>query len=75
MHNKTRHLAALGAALILGLSGCASLQQEAATQEPVTPTTKPSASPAYELNDVHFHLTNYVQQGIEISDMLELMGD
>ena len=48
---------------LIYLSGCASLQQEAATPEPVAPVAKPSVSPAYELNDVHFHLTNYVQQG------------
>src|SRR5205809_6377903 len=29
----------------------------------------------YELNDVHLHLTNYVQQGIEIHDFLKTMGN
>lgn len=75
MKNTTSHLAVLGAAFILGLSGCASLQQETATTEPVEPVKAQMASQAYELNDVHFHLTNYVQQGTEIHDMLELMGD
>jgi len=75
MHNKTSYLAALGAAFIIGLSGCASMQQESAGTESVAPVNKPSVSPAYEMNDVHFHLTNYVQQGIEINDMLVLMGD
>jgi hypothetical protein len=27
-----------------------------------------------ELNDVHFHLTNYVQQGTDIHDFLAIMG-
>ena len=27
------------------------------------------------LNDSHFHLTNYVQKGLEITDFLEIMGD
>jgi len=27
-----------------------------------------------ELNDVHFHLTNYIQQGTEIHDFLKIMG-
>ena len=31
--------------------------------------------PAYELNDSHFHLTNYIQQGTEIHRFLEIMGD
>lgn len=27
------------------------------------------------LHDSHFHLTNYVQEGLEIADFLEIMGD
>jgi hypothetical protein len=27
-----------------------------------------------EFNDVHFHLTNYIQQGIDIHDFLNIMG-
>jgi predicted TIM-barrel fold metal-dependent hydrolase len=29
----------------------------------------------YELNDSHFHLTNYVQQGTDIRQFLAIMGD
>jgi hypothetical protein len=29
----------------------------------------------YQLNDTHFHLTNYVQQGIDVRDFLKIMGD
>ncbi len=29
----------------------------------------------YEMNDSHFHLTNYVQQGISVERMLEIMGN
>ncbi len=39
----------------------------------VFPGPLPAAEPI--LNDSHFHLTNYVQQGLEISDFLEIMGD
>ena len=43
---------------------------------------RPQASPAggttapdgYVFNDTHFHLTNYVQEGIEIHDFLKVMG-
>ena len=35
---------------------------------------QPSSSDKYELNDNHFHLTNYIQQGIDIHDFLKLMG-
>jgi hypothetical protein len=34
----------------------------------------PPAAPAYELNDTHFHLTNYVQEGTDIRDFLRIMG-
>ncbi len=35
----------------------------------------PAAEPTYEVNDSHFHLTNYVQQGTDIHRFLEIMGD
>src|SRR5947209_19970648 len=28
-----------------------------------------------EINDVHFHLTNYIQQGTDMHDFLKMMGD
>jgi hypothetical protein len=34
-----------------------------------------AASPQYEVNDSHFHLTNYIQEGTDIHDFLEIMGD
>jgi hypothetical protein len=37
----------------------------------------PAQSPrkSYQLDDCHFHLTNYVQKGIDVHDLLGLMGD
>jgi predicted TIM-barrel fold metal-dependent hydrolase len=29
---------------------------------------------SYELNDAHFHLTNYIQEGTDIHDFLKMMG-
>jgi hypothetical protein len=29
----------------------------------------------YEFNDSHFHLTNYIQEGIDISEFLKIMGN
>ena len=29
---------------------------------------------ANEFNDSHFHLTNYIQQGIDVREFLEIMG-
>jgi Amidohydrolase len=34
----------------------------------------PTSSNAYELNDSHFHLTNYIQEGIDVHDFLRIMG-
>lgn len=34
-----------------------------------------AASRKYELNDSHFHLTNYIQEGTDIHDFLKIMGD
>jgi hypothetical protein len=39
---------------------------------PVTAQSRPSEQP--ELNDSHFHLTNYIQEGTEIHDFLNIMG-
>jgi hypothetical protein len=33
-----------------------------------------AAAPPYVVNDSHFHLTNYVQQGTDIHDFLKIMG-
>ncbi|MCC7258464.1 MAG: amidohydrolase family protein [Gammaproteobacteria bacterium] len=42
---------------------------------PVLVAGQATAEPAYEFNDAHFHLTNYVQQGPDIHRFLEIMGD
>ena len=34
-----------------------------------------SSGKQFELDDVHFHLTNYIQQGTDIHEFLSLMGD
>jgi hypothetical protein len=34
-----------------------------------------SAPKKYELNDSHFHLTNYIQEGTDIRDFLKIMGN
>jgi len=50
-------------ALLLILLGCSV----------ATVQSQSSAAP-YEVNDVHFHLTNYVQQGTDIRDFVKIMG-
>jgi predicted TIM-barrel fold metal-dependent hydrolase len=37
-------------------------------------SAKPTASTPAELNDSHFHLTNYIQEGTDIHDFLTIMG-
>src|SRR5262249_22208216 len=34
----------------------------------------PQPRDGYEVNDTHFHLTNYVQEGTGIRDFLQIMG-
>jgi len=54
---------ALGTALLL-------------TAHPATARPSPAPIPkeAYILNDSHFHLTNYIQEGTDIHDFLRIMG-
>ena len=35
---------------------------------------QPSSSDKFELNDTHFHLTNYIQNGTDIHEFLKMMG-
>jgi predicted TIM-barrel fold metal-dependent hydrolase len=35
----------------------------------------PAAGPAETVNDCHFHLTNYIQEGTDIHDFLRIRGD
>ena len=55
--------ASLWAVLVLGAPICALAQPAAAP------------APNYVVNDSHFHLTNYVQEGTDIHDFLKIMGD
>jgi len=36
---------------------------------------RPAQTNSYLFNDSHFHLTNYIQEGIDIHDLLKIMGD
>ena len=53
----------LWAALVLGAPVCA---PRAAAAAP---------APNYLVNDSHFHLTNYVQEGTDIAEFVKIMGD
>ncbi len=36
--------------------------------------SSPSSQSQAELNDSHFHLTNYIQEGTDLHDFLTIMG-
>ena len=57
--------AALCAALLLAHAIQAAAQPKAATPQPDD----------YLFNDTHFHLTNYIQEGINVRDFLKIMGN
>ena len=60
---KITRLVLFTVALLLVCTGTTTAQSE---------STGPSQ---YEINDVHFHLTNYVQQGTDIHDFVKIMGN
>jgi hypothetical protein len=37
-------------------------------------SSSPQTGDAYDVNDTHFHLTNYIQEGTDIHDFLKIMG-
>jgi len=41
---------------------------------PAVAQTAPGTATGYELNDSHFHLTNYIQEGTDIHKFLDIMG-
>jgi hypothetical protein len=54
--------------LALALAACICLMRGAG------PSHAQRAADAYEFNDAHFHLTNYIQEGIDVRRFLEIMG-
>jgi predicted TIM-barrel fold metal-dependent hydrolase len=64
-------------ALLLTLATFAAGAPELPAASPAKPAAASPAAvaaPAYELNDSHFHLTNYVQEGTDIHEFLKIMG-
>ena len=46
----------------------------AASWSPAAARAQAKPGDSYDFNDSHFHLTNYVQQGIDVRRFLEIMG-
>jgi predicted TIM-barrel fold metal-dependent hydrolase len=56
------YLACTGAVVLVA---CIGLRTQSAVSQTIS----------YELDDVHFHLTNYVQEGTDIHEFLKMMGN
>ena len=61
-------------ALLLTLALDAPGLPAATPAKPAAASPAAAAAPAYELNDSHFHLTNYIQEGTDIHEFLKIMG-
>src|SRR5467141_3882808 len=46
-----------------------------ATLDPLCAQNSPSTQDRFEVNDEHFHLTNYIQEGTKLRNFLEIMGN
>jgi predicted TIM-barrel fold metal-dependent hydrolase len=62
----------VGCAIVFGVSLVVALSadRDATARQRAGAT----ATDTYVVNDVHFHLTNYIQEGIDIHDFLKIMG-
>ncbi len=67
--NRARALVVCGA-LLAGV--CAAAPAPAV---PAKPAPAAGADAGEIINDTHFHLTNYIQEGTDIHDFLKIMGD
>jgi len=63
----------LGAGVTAMVATAVSARLLFATSVP-PPAAAQASGQGYELNDSHFHLTNYVQEGTNIHDFLKIMG-
>jgi predicted TIM-barrel fold metal-dependent hydrolase len=67
----------LACIFMLALAGCVTPQEAVNSEEqhasPVIKQTQRNIDDA-EFHDAHFHLTNYVQEGITIDEYLDIMG-
>jgi len=46
-----------------------------ASLDPLCAQNSPSTQDRFEVNDEHFHLTNYIQEGTKLRNFLAIMGD
>ena len=70
---RRRHLAALAASAML-LAALAAVGLSATRDDRTPQAAAGSARGPYLFNDSHFHLTNYIQEGIDVHAFLQTMG-
>ena len=70
---------AIAVTILVVSSGCAAVSPKTTTPPAAastqSETKQPTKSDTIDFHDSHFHLTNYVQQGISMEDYLAIMGD
>jgi predicted TIM-barrel fold metal-dependent hydrolase len=71
--DRRRHLAALAASAML-LAALAGAGLSATRDDRTTQAAAGVAREPYLFNDSHFHLTNYIQEGIDVHAFLQTMG-
>ena len=62
-----------GIDFVLALASALVLLAAAPARSPGQPAKSPAST--YQFNDTHFHLTNYIQEGISARQYLAIMGD
>src|SRR5947209_10773565 len=67
MTRRVKWITRSACALVTGMSIAAGTVAAQTSQAP--------SNDAYLFNDVHFHLTNYIQEGVDIHQFLTTMGD
>ena len=70
MRNRARYLTVMAPRVAL-----ATAVLLLASLDPLCAQNSPSTQDRFEVNDEHFHLTNYIQEGTKLRDFLAIMGD
>jgi predicted TIM-barrel fold metal-dependent hydrolase len=72
-HRRGHRTLCVGCAIVLGVGLVAGLSAHRDAAAP-RPASTSGGADAYVVNDTHFHLTNYIQEGIDIHEFLKIMG-
>ena len=73
-HPASHNIAWPVVAMTLALAAAVVLVGARADRPAPAAATRAQAAPAADFDDVHFHLTNYVQEGTSMKDLVRMMG-